>query len=231
MFGLLLILPVAILNQMAFGVNAAMAEEIGIQPLVDFPEQSLYALLSASIRPLFSAGELESFLKELEGVPPDWHNLRDLDQAKQSERLFQLNRKRDEARLVHKNILQRPIAFVWSGILRQYFPEYQGFLVALGPELTSTSWGIVRFKPVEFPDYLVATSSPKAAEELLAQQQYGEPIEILVLFIGTLVADESLIYAFSHDGTEEGMILPVVRIQNIRYLLKPYQSGSDQFSS
>jgi hypothetical protein len=98
-------------------------------------------------------------------------------------------------------------------------PEYQGFSVALGPELTSTSWGIVRFKPMGLPDYLVAVPSLESVEQFRLQQQNGEQIAIGVLFFGTLVADESLIYSFSHDQKGDGMILPVVQIEDVRYFI------------
>lgn len=193
----------------------------GIQPLIQLESQSLHQLIPRKIRPLLLPKEQEEFLLELEGHPPDWHTLQSLDHTEQSERLFQLNRTRDEARLIHRNILQQPIAFLWSGLLRRYMPEYQGFLVALGPELTSTSWGIVRFKPVGLPDYLVAIPSPESAKQIRMQQQKGEQIAIGVLFFGTLVADESLIYSFSHDQKEDGMILPVVQIEDVRYFIPP----------
>jgi len=192
----------------------------GIQPLIQLEHQPVHQLIPLNIRPLLLPQEQEQFLQELEGLPPDWHSLQDTDQKEQSERLFQLNRERDESRLVHQDLLQQPIAFLWSGILRHYLPEYQGFSVALGPELTSTSWGIIRFKPMRLPDYLVAIPSSKSAGQLILQKQQGKEIEIGVLFIGTLVTDESLIYSFSHDGKEEGMILPVVHIQDVRYFLK-----------
>ena len=70
------------------------------------------------------------------------------------------------------------------------------------------------------PDYLVAIPSLESARELSIQQQDGKQIEIGVLFIGTLVADESLIYDFSHDEKKEGMVLPVVLIQDVRYFRK-----------
>ena len=192
----------------------------GIQPLIQLEPQHLRQLIPLNTRPLLLPQELERFLHELEGLPPDWPTLQNPDHAEQSERLFQLNRERDKARLVHENLLQQPIAFLWSGFLRQYLPVYQGFSVALGPELTSTSWGIVRFKPMGLPDYLVAVPSLESARRFLVQLQHGEEIEIGVLFIGTLITDESLIYGFSHDGEEEGMILPVVQIQDVKYFLK-----------
>lgn len=190
----------------------------GIQPLIQLESQSLHQLIPKSVRPLLLPKEQEQFLQELEGHPPDWHTLESLDHTEQSERLFQLNRTRDEARLIHK-VLQQPIAFLWSGFLRRYMPEYQGFLVALGPELTSTSWGIVRFKPMGLPDYLVAIPSLESAKQIQSQQQKGEQIAIGVLFFGTLVADESLIYSFSHDQKGDGMILPVVQIEDVRYFI------------
>lgn len=193
----------------------------GIQPLIQLEGQSLHQLIPRNIRPLLLPEEQEKFLQELEGHPPDWPALQSPDHTDQSERLFQLNRKRDEARLIHQKILQQPIAFLWSGFLRTYMPEYQGFSVALGPELTSTSWGIVRFKPMGLPDYLVAIPSLESAKQFRLQQEQGEQIAIGILFLGTLVADESLIYSFSHDQNGDGMILPVVQIEDVRYFLTP----------
>ena len=192
----------------------------GIQPLLELGDQSVETLIPGYLRPLVDVKAMEAFLQELEGMPPAWTQLRHSDLTEQSERLFQLNRQRDEARTAQHSLLRQPIAFLWSGMLRQYLPEYQGFSLALGPELTRTSWGIIRFKPRDLPDYLIAVPSPALRKELLARQQAGEHIEIIVVFIGTLIPDESLIYAFSHDDHQEGMILPVVFIQNIMYILK-----------
>jgi len=192
----------------------------GIQPLLELDAQSVQVLIPGFNRPLVVGKEIERFLQELEGMPPDWAELRHSDLTEQSERLFLLNRQRDEARSAQQSLLNQPIAFLWSGMLRQYLPEYRGFSLALGPELTSTSWGIVRFKPRELPDYLVAVPPPALREEILVRQQMGEHIEIIVVFIGTLIPNESLIYAFSHDGQTNGMILPVVSVQSIMYILK-----------
>ena len=194
---------------------------IGIQPLLQLDGRSIHSLISASIQPLIHSREIEQFLQKLEGPPPDWTQLRHSDITQQSERLFQFNRQRDDARAAHNAILKKPIAFLWAGILRHYLPEYQGFSLALGPELTHTSWGIIRFKPINLPDYLVATPSLDVRKQLLTQQEQGELIEIVVVCIGTLVPNESLIYGFSHDGHQKGMILPVVSVQNILYILKP----------
>lgn len=202
----------------------------GIQPLLELGDQSIQALLPESLRPLIVAKEIERFLQELEGMPPDWTQLRHSDLTEQSERLFTLNRQRDEVRIAQHSLLHQPVAFLWSGTLRHFLPEYQGFSLALGPEFTPTSWGIIRFKPSELPDYLVAVPSPALLEKLLARQQVGEHIEINVVFIGTLIPDESLIYAFSHDEHKKGMILPVVFVQNIMYILKTSESVRDKRS-
>jgi hypothetical protein len=193
----------------------------GIQPLLELNSQSIHDLIPPSIQPLILSGEIEQFLEKLEGVPPNWTQLRHFDITQQSERLFQLNRKRDQARAAKNAMLEKPIAFLWAGILRQYLSEYQGFSLALGPELTNISWGIIRFKPIDLPDYLVAVPSLALRKELLVRQKQGEQIEIMVICIGTFVPNESLIYGFSHDGEQKGMILPVVSVQNILYILKP----------
>jgi hypothetical protein len=147
--------------------------------------------------------------------------LRHTSITEQSERLFKFNRQRDKARADKHAVLQSPVAFLWAGLLRQYIPDFQGFSIALGPELLKTSWGIVRFKPVDLPDYLVAVPPPDLRTYLLARQKSHEQIEVVVICIGTLITEESLIYGFSHDGAHEGMILPVVSIQKMMFLLKP----------
>lgn len=193
----------------------------GVQPLLQLDGDPIHGLIPASIQPLILSREMEQFLQKLESVPPHWTQLRHPDITQQSERLFQFNRERDKARAAKNAILKQPIAFLWAGILRHYLPEYQGFSLALGPELTNTSWGTIRFKPMDLPDYLVAVPSLELRKELLVRQKQGEQIEIMVLCIGTLVPNESVIYGFSHDGHQEGMILPVVSVQNILYILKP----------
>lgn len=218
---MLALLNVCVGLQFPDPVNGQPPTANGIQPLIQLEGRSLHQLIPRDIRPLLLPKELEQFLQELEGHPPDWSTLQSLDHTEQSERLFQLNRARDEARLIHNNILQQPIAFLWSGFLRNYMPEYQGFSVALGPELTSTSWGIVRFKPMGLPDYLVVIPTLESAKQISTQQRNGEKIAIGVLFFGTLVADESLIYSFSHDQKGDGMILPVVQIEDVRYFISP----------
>lgn len=193
----------------------------GIQPLVELGQQLIHDFIPRSIQPLISSEEIEIFLRKLENEPPDWTQLHHTDITKQSERIFQFNRQRDRARSTKNALKEQPMAFLWAGILRQYLPEYQGFSIALGPELTNSSWGIIRFKPINLPDYLIAIPPQDLRKQLLIRQQQGEQLEIIMICIGTLVPDESLIYGFSHDGDQKGMIMPVVSVQHMLYILKP----------
>lgn len=193
----------------------------GIQPLLELEGSSIHSLIPSEIQPLIFPQEITQFLQKLEGTPPDWAQLRHTDMTEQSERLFQFNRQRDTARIPKNTLLQQPVAFIWSGLLRHSVPESQGFSIALGPELTPTSWGIIRFKPIDLPDNLVAVPSVGLREQLLTRQKQGELIEFTVICIGTLISDESIMYGFSHDGHQEGMILPVVSVQSLIYILKP----------
>lgn len=173
-------------------------------------------LVSSQARPLLSPADQESFLKELEGEIPDWSLLHDQPNEELGERLFAFNRQRDQAREGHVLLTQK-IAFLWSGLLRQYVAEQQGFTIALGPELTETTWGIVRFKPVGFPQEMIAIPSPEFRRSLQQKLVQGEKIEIKILFTGRLIPDESIIYAFSHEDPKRGMIIPVVQIEKVQY--------------
>ena len=195
-------------------------KNLGIQPLQNLRGQPAYSILPASVRPLLSSHEQEDFLRELEGIPPDWDMLHSENMTEQSERLFRLNRQRDKARTVHSRLLRLPIAFIWSGVLRQFEPEFQGFKVALGPEITSTGWGLVRFKPLEIPSFMIATVPSNVLNDDTVDKKIKEGLEIGILFIGHLTENESLIYAFSHDDNREGMILPVVNITELKYFLR-----------
>ncbi len=197
-----------------------MDEGYGIQPLHEQKGRTISHFIPASIQPLLLPVEIEQYLQKLEGNPPDWTQLHHSDLAEQSERLFQYNRQQDSARENKTLLLKQPIAFIWSGFLRQYLTEFQGFTLALGPELTNTSWGLIRFKPIDLPDYVVAVPSIELRKSLLMRQKRGEHIEVMVVCIGTIISNESLIYAFSHEDHQKGMILPVVSIQSLIYLLK-----------
>jgi len=193
-------------------------ESPGVAPLVPLSAQFPYSLLKADIRPLFSPSEQESFLEEIEGLAPDWEDLHDHEGEESGERLFHFNRQRDKVRDQHP-LLQQQIAFLWSGLLRHYQVSRQGFTVALGPTLIQTQWGIIRFKPVELPDVMVAVPPRPLQEPIRKGIEVGEEINIHILFIGRLQPNESIIYGFSHDGRKQGMIMPVVRVEAVKYFL------------
>ena len=177
-------------------------------------------LVPSHARPLLTSADQEKFLKELEGDIPNWSRLHDSPTEELGERLFVFNRKRDQAR-EGDVLLKQPIAFIWSGLLRQYVPEHKGFTIAIGPDFTKTGWGVVRFKPVGLPQDMIAIPSLDLQELLTQQIAQGSKVEIKVLFIGRLLPEESIIYAFSHDDPSQGMIMPVVQVEKIHYFFPP----------
>ena len=190
----------------------------GIAELFDLSKAPIHTQLSANTRGLLTSTDQVSFLRELEGSPPDWSALHDQPGEEMGERLFAFNRARDEAREAHSLLRQR-IAFHWEGLLRGYDPEHQGFTVAMGPEFTPTHWGVVRFKPTGIPDEMIAVPSPTLRTLLQNQLDRGEQIEIKILFTGKLIQGESIMYAFSHDDVSQGMIMPVIQIERVQYFI------------
>ena len=193
---------------------------LGITPLQDLHGKTPHSLIPAHIRPLLTPQELEQYLVQLEGTPPLWESLSSHDMMEQSDRLFAFNRERDEVREDKLQLRQHPIAFVWSGELRHYNEEHHGYHISLGPEIIPTSWGLVRFKPQDIPDFMIATISHETTARPLKDLGRTGPQDIGILFMGTLVESEAIMYAFSHDGDQEGMILPVVNITAVTYFLK-----------
>ncbi|MCA9472190.1 MAG: hypothetical protein MRJ96_15400 [Nitrospirales bacterium] len=193
---------------------------LGVNILLDRTSGNGEKLIYGSARPLFSQNDQEAFMTELEQTPPDWDMLHDHPGEEQGHRLFQFNRNRDKKRAGHP-LLQQRVAFYWSGILRQYVDELKGFRVAIGPIHTQTSWGIVRFKPVNIPSEMVAIPTHKEmSDDLQERLTKGSEIDVVILLTGRLVPDESLMYAFSHENSHQGMVLPFVRIDNIQYILQ-----------
>jgi len=189
----------------------------GVQPLHQRHTSQIYSLIKGdSIRPLFTAQEQEAFLHELEKHPPEWDQLHDPPGEEHGTRLFILNRRRDDLREGHSLLKQR-IAFVWSGILGEYQDKYKGIKVVMGPHPTQTTWGIVRFKPVGLPNEMIAIPPPALLTALKDRITKAESLEIGILFTGTLIPWESIIYGFSHDGLEQGMVMPVVQVDGVRY--------------
>lgn len=200
------------------GVPLSRAEEIpsGIKKLHQLANHEAFTLVPPKARALLTPTDQELFLKELEKEVPDWSRLKDQPNEEMGERLFAFNRERDSKRVNH-TLLKQPIAFLWSGLLRQYVREHQGFSIAIGPEITATAWGMVRFKPVRLPQELIAIPSPSLRADVQRQLAQGDHVEIKILFTGHLIPDESIIYAFSHDDPDLGMIIPVVQVEDVRY--------------
>lgn len=202
---------------LGFSLECLADPPSGIQPLESLPhDRALFT--GEPIRTLLTAADQERFLNELEKQPPDWNQLHDPPGEELGARLFDFNRQRDTAREGHPLLGQR-VAFWWSGVLGEYQEAHRGFSVVMGPEFTQTTWGLVRFKPIQLPDEMVAV--PSTAELLRDRRAKGKPMEISILFTGTLIPWESIIYAFSHDGMEQGLIMPVVQVDGVRYFLHP----------
>jgi len=191
----------------------------GIQPLESLP-QNRALFTDESMRALLTPADQELFLDELDKQPPDWDQLHDPPGEELGARLFDFNRQRDAAREGHQ-LLNRQVAFWWLGVLGEYREAHQGFTVIMGPEITQTTWGLVRFKPLRLPHEMVAVPSADRLPALRRRRVRGEPVEIGILFTGRLIPWESIIYAFSHDGEEQGMIIPVVQVDGVRYFLQP----------
>jgi hypothetical protein len=197
-------------------------ESPGIKPLLAVHLSEIHKQLPPGTHVLIDAASIEQFLHELDGAPPDWamvygHGHHD---PAHDERLFTLNRKRD-AKRAGNEVLYWRIAFVWSGELSRIDPESGGFPVVLGPRFTSTSWGQVRFKYDDLPGNLIALPSPPQREILLQRMGQGQSIEIDIVMVGTLIPEESIVYDFSHDQEGLGLIMPVVRVEEVVYLLSP----------
>ena len=191
----------------------------GIQPLEQL-SQTHTLFLDESIRALLTSADQELFLNELDKQPPDWDQLHDRPGEELGTMLFDFNQQRDAAREGHPLLSQR-VAFWWSGVLGEYREAHRGFTVVMGPEFTQTTWGLVRFKPLRLPHEMVVVPSATELRTLQDRRAKGEPVEIGILFTGTLLPWESIIYAFSHDGGKQGLIMPVVQVDGVRYFLQP----------
>ena len=204
---------------LGFSLECLADPPSGIQPLESLPhDRALFT--GEPIRTLLTAADQERFLNELEKQPPDWNQLHDPPGEELGARLFDFNRQRDTAREGHPLLSQR-VAFWWSGVLGEYQEAHRGFSVVMGPEFTQTTWGLVRFKPRQLPHEMIAVLSAAGFRTLPDRHAKGEHVAIGILFTGRLIPWESIIYAFSHDGMEQGLIMPVVQVDGVRYFLGP----------
>jgi len=206
-----------------FQVSSTGAQEdVGISR-IQFESLSQFAsALSNDIQLLDDAIAIEGFLEALEGYPPDWPAIYGggHHDPGHDDRLFQVNRERDERR-VGNLALGRRIAFRWSGELSRFDPEKKGFSVALGPVFTSPRWGQVRFKADNLPGELNAIPPADSLDRLLREIAAGKTVELAVIIVGRLIPDESIVYDFSHDQDGLGLIMPVVRVEEVHYVLSP----------
>jgi hypothetical protein len=193
-------------------------------PLVVASDSNLAAVLPSDSHLLIQPAAIEGFLSVLDDSIPDWaavygHEHHD---AGHDERLFELNRSRDERRR-DKTALEWRVTFLWAGQLSPYDPARAGFPVAIGPDFMKTRWGWVRFKAEELPSNLTALAAPSLRDRLVDRMKDGKPIDIKVAMTGHLIPEESVIYDFSHEQEGQGLIMPVVRIERMDYLLVEVQ--------
>jgi hypothetical protein len=170
---------------------------------------------------LIERSAIEAFLVALERMPPDWATVyggghRD---PGHDERLFTLNRERDAAR-EGSPVLNRQVAFVWPGELSQFDPETKSYAVAVGPKFNSTRWGLVRFKPEEFPSNLRVRPDKNLAGRISQSLAKHRKVQVAVVMAGSLIPSESIIYDFSHDEEGVGVIMPVVKVEQVEVLFR-----------
>lgn len=202
-------------------VGEGWAEDaLGTRPLLTIAPKDLHVILPSNCRILIDPHSIEQFLDALDGIPPDWGLVygRGHHDPAHDERLFTLNRLRDAKRTGNPALTQL-ITFVWFGELSRYDAEAGGFRVALGPKLTPTRWGVVRFKYENLPGNLVAKASATLRSELEQRLAQGESVDMTVAMTGRLIPDESIVYDFSHDQEGLGVIMPVVKVERLDYLL------------
>ena len=200
-------------------------EATGLRPLRTIPLSKLDSLLPVGTHTLIERKAIEAFLVALEGTPPDWATVYGLGHHDPShdERLFNLNRERDAARAGNV-VLNWHVAFVWPGELSQFDPKTKSYGVAVGPEFSSTEWGMVRFKPEEFPSNLRVKPDKKLAGRISRSLARHEKVHVLVVMAGVLIPSESVIYDFSHEEEGVGLIMPVVRVEQVEVLFRGPQA-------
>jgi len=202
--------------------NGWAEDTIGTRPLLTIGYKDLARIFPPDCRILIDPSSIEQFLDALDGSPPDWgavYGRGHLD-SYHDKRLFMLNRERDAKRSGNP-VLAQGITFFWFGELSRYDEEAGGFRVALGPKLTPTRWGVVRFK-YQYDDLqgnLVAKVSAPLKSELKQRLARGRSVDITVAMTGRLVPEESVVYDFSHDQAGLGVIMPVVKVERLDYLL------------
>lgn len=208
LLGVLVVWPAAGLAQMVETVK----------PLYRYGEVEVLSVIGDQTLLLNSAHALEPFLEDLDNHPPEWTAIYGSGDAASMDRLFDVNRARDRGREGRPGLGQR-IAFVWEGIVTRLNPDTGGFRLAIGPKKIQTSWGVVRFKPSGLPPGLVAVPEKSLAQEIQGKKHRGESVDVDLWLAGYLIPDESIIYAFAHEEPGQGLVMPVVAIEQIEYFL------------
>jgi len=200
-------------------------DRIGPRPLRTIPPAKLASILPSDTHILIERTTIEAFLTTLEGAPPNWATVYGYGHhdPRHDERLFNLNRERDAAREGNP-VLNWRVAFVWPGELSQFDHETKSYAVAVGPELNSTRWGLVRFKPEEFPSNLRVRPNKEFAARTSRSLAKREKVHVLVVMAGVLIPSESIIYDFSHEEEGVGLIMPVVRVEQVEVLFRRPQA-------
>ncbi|OQW34017.1 MAG: hypothetical protein A4E19_19035 [Nitrospira sp. SG-bin1] len=196
-----------------------------MHPLRAIYPATLPSILPSDTHLLIEPNAIEAFLRALEGVPPNWATVygRGHHDPGHDERLFNLNRERDAAREGNP-VLNWRVAFVWPGELSQFDVETRSYAVAVGPEFNPTRWGLVRFKPEEFPSNLRVRPDKNLADRIKRSLAEHANVSVSVVMVGMLIPSESIIYDFSHDAEWVGVIMPVVRVERVEVLFKELQA-------
>jgi hypothetical protein len=190
----------------------------GEAPLVSVSGPDRYTDVVADSLILDEAAPIEALLTDLDAAPPDWAAIYGTDGGGHDERLFALNRQRDERRRPAER-LDRRVTFFWPGEISGLDGASEGFRIAIGPKIIPTRWGLVRFKPENLPGNLLAIPDSAQRERLRADVVRGKRIEVHVAMTGRLVQEESIIYDFAHEEPGRGMVMPVVWVEEIRYVM------------
>ncbi len=216
------VLPLLCLTGLILWPSTIRSADItGPRPLRTTSPAQINSLLPSGTHVLIERSAIEAFLVALERTPPDWATVyggghRD---PGHDERLFTLNRERDAAR-EGSPVLNRRVAFVWPGELSQFDPETQSYAVAVGPKFNSTRWGLVRFKPEEFPSNLRVKPDKNLVGRINQSRAKHRKVHVAVVMVGSLIPSESVIYDFSHDEEGVGLIMPVVKVEQVEVLFR-----------
>jgi len=220
------LLPFLFLSGLLLVPSLVRSEDAtGLRPLRTIALTKVESLFPAGTHVLIERNAIEAFLVALEGTPPDWATVYGLGHHDpgHDERLFNLNRERDATREGNP-VLNWHMAFVWPGELSQFDPTTKSYGVAVGPEFNGTQWGMVRFKPEEFPSNLRVRPGGKLAGRISRSLAQHEKVYVSVVMAGVLIPSESVIYDFSHEAEGVGLIMPVVRVEQVEVLFRGPQS-------